>query len=78
VAIQITPELVTSVAGLVAAIGVAFKNVRDTRRERRARRKELEQVARAAAAGPEKVAAAVEDMEKTGTFTRPTGLDADR
>jgi hypothetical protein len=81
VEVQITAELVTSVAGLVAAIGVAVQRIRDRRidkREKRRERRVLEQVTRAAAKGPEHVADVADELEKSGVFTRPTGLDADR
>lgn len=71
--IQITPELLTAAAGLVAAIGGLIKNARDNRRNR----KQVERVARAAAQGPKVVAELVDDAEKTGEFTRPT-LGSDR
>lgn len=48
VAIQITPELVTSIAGLVGALGVAVKQMRDARSERRARRKHSRAIAKVA------------------------------
>jgi hypothetical protein len=82
VAIEINAELVTSVAGLVAAIGVAVQRIRDRRidkREKRRARKELEQVARAAAKSSRPVAAVVDHLERTGSFQRPTtGPDAER
>lgn len=72
--VQITPELIGSIAGLVTAIGVAIKNVLDVRRERRSRRRQLENLARAASKGPKAVAELVDDAERTGEFTRLTGL----
>lgn len=76
--IQITPELIGSFAGLVVAIGGFVKTVRDTRRERRARRRDLEQVARAAARGPKVVAELVDEFEQTGEFRRPTVRETGR
>ncbi len=73
--LQLNAETIGAAAALVTAIGVAIKNARDTRRERRARRRELEEVARAAAKGPEAVQEKVFDMESTGTFQRPGRRD---
>lgn len=69
----LTPDFIIAVTGLVTAIGIAIKNVRDTRRGRR----ELETVARAAAKGPEAVQAVVEVAENTGTFQRLTPRDGE-
>jgi hypothetical protein len=55
----------TALAGVVTAIGVLVKNLRDTKRERRARQrseKALAKVARAAA--PE----VVDEIERSGTY----------
>jgi hypothetical protein len=71
--VQVTPELITAAASLVTAIGFAVKQMRDHRRERRERKTQLERVARAAAKGPERVAELVDESERTGEFTRPTG-----
>lgn len=81
VGIQITPELVTSVAGLIAAIGVAIKNGRDNRRERRSRRrheKALRKVARAAAKDSPSVAGAVDELERTGSYQFAVPDDDDK
>ena len=64
--------VIGALSAFATAIGVAIKSSRDTRRERGARRRELETVARAAAKGPEAVQAANEDLESTGAFQRPT------
>jgi hypothetical protein len=69
--VTITPELVTSLAGLVAAIAGAIKSFRDVRRERRVRRGDIERLARAAAKGPKAVADIVDEAERTGEFSRP-------
>lgn len=61
---QLTPELVTAAAGLVAAIGSAIKQVFDVRRERRARRRDVDRVARAA--GPHVVKALADERDKAG------------
>lgn len=74
--LQITPELVTSIATLVGAIGVAIKNARDNRRERRARRRELLELARAASKGKAHVDELVDECERTGEFRRPSGFAA--
>jgi hypothetical protein len=73
--------VLTAATGLVAALGVLAKQVRDGRRERRARRrneKSLEQVARAMAKDSEPVAEVVDELERTGDFRRPTIPDVER
>lgn len=73
--------LVTGLTGLATAVGVALKNWRDIRRERRARRRTehtLERVTRAAARHSSSVADVVDDLERTGEFKRPTTPPDDR
>jgi hypothetical protein len=73
--------LVGSVTALVVAVGGVVKQIRDGRKERRARKrneKSLEQIARAAAKSSRPVAAVVDELERTGSFQRPTpGPDND-
>lgn len=75
--VQITPELVTSIGGLLGAIGLFVKQIRDNNHNRRRRhedrerdKQELAEVARAAAEG--KAPELVENFERTGEFRRPT------
>lgn len=71
---QITPELVTSIAGLIGALGVAIKQVRDVRKERRSRRRSeraIAKVARAAARDNNPaVAQVVDELDRTGEIRR--------
>jgi hypothetical protein len=76
--VHLTPELVTSLAGLVTAIAAAIKSFRDVRRERRSRKSDVERLARAAAHGPKHVAELVDEAERTGEFTRLTPREIDR
>jgi hypothetical protein len=64
-------ELVVELTALAGAVGLALRNARELRREKRSRRrdkKSLEQVARAAAKESPVVAAAVDELERTGRF----------
>lgn len=68
---EITPELLTAFAGVIGAAGVLVKQIRDGRKERRARRKSdkaLKKIGNAAARTSSSVADAVDELERTGSF----------
>ncbi len=72
--------LLGAATAFVTAIGVLAKQVRDARRERKARRKTeraVEKVARAAARHSSSVRDVVDELEATGEFSRPTAPPGD-
>jgi hypothetical protein len=62
---------ITALASLVTAAGGFVKQIRDRRRDRRAARRELTTVAKAAAQGHEVVGELIDHLERTGSFEIP-------